>query len=51
LQFFFADFFNELDGTRRVSQVGMQAQLRRLLHKIAYTAPLDWRIVYDDGWN
>ena len=51
LQFFFADFFNELDGTRRVPELGKQAQLRRLLHKIAYTAPLDWRVVYDDGWN
>jgi hypothetical protein len=51
LQLLLADFFNELDGSSRVSQLGMQAQMRRLLHKIAYTAPLDWRIVYDDGWN
>src|SRR6059058_3435 len=26
LQFFFADFFNELDGTRRVPELGKQAQ-------------------------
>src|SRR5204862_630807 len=51
LQFFFADFFTELDGTSRVSQLGMQAQQRRLLHKIAYTPPLDGRVVDDDGWN
>src|SRR5437764_14368637 len=51
LQFFFADFFNELHGTSRITQLGTQVEQRRLLQQIAYTAPFDGRVVDDDGWN
>jgi hypothetical protein len=45
MRIFLAASFDQLNGAGSVPRLGMQAQLWRLFHKIAYSTPLDGRII------